>query len=139
MGRNNPTASPRFTPSSRSAFARRFVSAASSPYVARSTVPSSLSHTTAGRSAGWRSTQLWVRFTVPPVNQVAQAVPAEVSSTRSYGWKNSIPRKRTAASQNHSMSSRLRSISSRQPSMPCSRMNAVACACSSASAVGSQM
>ena len=118
--------------------ARRFVSAASSPYVARSTNPSSLSQMTAGRSSGWRSTQLWVRFTVPPVNQVAQAVPPDVSSTRSYGSKNSIPRNWTAASQNHSMSSWLRSISSRQPEMPCSRMNAVACACSTASAVGSQ-
>ena len=76
---------------------------------------------------------------MPPVNQVAHAVPRDVSSTRSYGWKNSIPRKRTAASQNHSMSSWLRRMSSRQSAMPCSRMNAVARACSTASAVGSQM
>ena len=76
---------------------------------------------------------------MPPPNHVAHSGPLEVSRTRSYGVKNSIPRWRTAASQNHSVSSAERRRSSRQSSIPCSRMNAVTRARSIVSCDGVQM
>ena len=72
-------------------------------------------------------------------NQRAHSGPRETSSTCSYGWKNSMPRCSTTASQNHSMSSWLRAINARQFGIPCSRMKAVARARSTAPAGGCQM
>src|SRR5690554_2546195 len=63
-------------------------------------------------------------FSSPPVNHLAQAMPSLVSSTRSYGFENRTPRKRTTASQNHSGSSIERATSSgksRSPSLAMKR------------------
>ncbi len=101
--------------------------------------PSSPSQTIAvasGVRSAHRSTQLWARFTVPPPNHVAHSIPREVSRTRRYGSKNSRPRSRIAASQNHSTSEVERRISSSSVAMPCARMNRVTFARSTTSAEG---
>ena len=88
--------------------------------------PSSPSQTIAVRSgsdAAHLSTQLWARFTVPPVNHLAHAMPSEASSTCEYGENHSRSRKRTTASQNHSGSSIDRRTSSSKSVMPCAAMN----------------
>src|SRR5207248_8959703 len=82
------------------------------------------------------STQLWARLISPPMNHFAHWIPSDVSSTREYGFVNSIPRSSTTASQNHSMSSCDRFTSSSYEVIPCARMKRVTLARSTYAADG---
>src|SRR5262245_28261525 len=138
-GRKIPTASSARTPSADRPCASRSEASRSSRYETRRVVPSSPSQAIAvasGVRSAQRSTQLWARFTEPPPNQVDHSTPWELSRIDPYGSKNSSPRSRIAASQNHSTSEVERSIRSCSVVMPWARISRVTFARSTTSGVG---
>ena len=125
IGRWIATASPRPMPCARSPVRALATWSSSSAYVSLRTVPSSASCTTATASGVRRAQRVSVASTTlmrPPGNQSGWAMPRRMSSTCSYGVRNSMPRSAVTVSQKLATSATERARSSSAVVVPSVRM-----------------